>query len=102
MCWDSTSALCGDCLLEVGSEGGRRVELLKRRVREGVQVRAHGAVCKWKWHFWLVKRGSNGVTSVSHLPMRRLQKITILYTGLPADARYLLGRSSPRSERQPH
>ena len=60
-------------MLDVGPEGVRGVELLKRRVREGVQVRAQGAVCKWKWHFWLVKRGGNGVTSVSHLPMRRLQ-----------------------------
>lgn len=64
-------------MLEVGSKGGRGVELLKRRVREGVQVRAQGAVCKWKWHFWLVKRGSNGVTSVSHLPIRRLQKLQL-------------------------
>ena len=64
-------------MLEGRCKGGGEVELLKRRVREGVQVRAQGAVCRWKWHFWLVKRGSNGVTSVSHLPIRRLQHITL-------------------------
>jgi len=50
--------------------------LVKRRVREGFQVRAQGAVCRWKWHCWLVKRGNKGVTSVSHLPMRRLYRHT--------------------------
>ena len=42
-------------------------------MREGCQVRAHETVCRWKVHLLLLSRGSSGVTSVSHRPMRRLQ-----------------------------
>ena len=73
-------------MLEGERKRGVGVGLLKRRVREGVQVRAQGAVCKWKWHFWPVKRGSNGVTSVSHLPIRRLQHTMLVVVSPDADS----------------
>ena len=60
----------------------KEVWLVKRRVREGVQVRAQGAVCRWKWHCCEVRRGSRGVTSVSHLPIRRLYTAKLAVSSL--------------------